>query len=184
LWYGYINGGAGMTTLFETQQIMEKFMELSMLMQFSQDSKTKAGRNAFKGQGKVLLVLQQHDNISQKELADYMRMTPQSTAEFVNKLVKRGLIDKHKSPDDGRVYLLSLTAEGRDQVDSLEAASPDGLKYISENEKLQLLNILTKLVDGMREDFEKREPEGMIDSVQNIIAQRVVKTHIPKKPTK
>ncbi|MDR0921291.1 MAG: MarR family transcriptional regulator [Lactobacillales bacterium] len=173
-----------MATLFETQQIIEKFMELSMLMQFSQDTKTRSGRNAFRGQGKVLLVLYQHENISQKELADYMRMTPQSTAEFVNKLVKRGMIEKSKSLTDGRVYLLRLTETGKKYVSDLELASPDGLKYIDEEEKQQLLSILTKLVDGMRADFEKREPEGVFDSLQNMIAQHVVKTHIPKKDEK
>jgi DNA-binding MarR family transcriptional regulator len=172
-----------MESLLTNQQIMQKLFELTMLTQLSNDDKHHhGGRDAFRGQGKILLILNEHDNISQKDLAEEMGMTPQSTAEFVHKLEKKGYVKKNKSPEDARVSLVSLTDAGRENVSELSQTAPDGLKYISEKEKKDLLKILSKLVDGMREDFENKETDkNIIASMKHKIAMHVIDDHINKK---
>lgn len=173
-----------MSTLFEQQQIMEKFFQLTMLTQLTEHSKghgdRNVGRNIFRGQGKILLILSEQDNLSQKELSNRLEMTPQSTAEFVTKLAKRGLVEKNKSPHDGRISLIKLTDAGRANIAELEQVSPDGLKYITDDEKKQLLAILTKLVDGMRADFDNADdPNGLFATVQRKMAEHMVNEHMP-----
>ncbi|KLD59331.1 hypothetical protein WP50_19290, partial [Lactiplantibacillus plantarum] len=70
------------------------------------------------GQGKILLALADEDHLSQKQLASRLGMSPQSTSEFVYKLVNRQLVTLSKSTKDRRVNLVNLTAAGRKEIAS------------------------------------------------------------------
>ncbi|QBO36199.1 MarR family transcriptional regulator [Periweissella cryptocerci] len=168
-----------MSTLYERQQLIDKFFQVGMLTHLT--TPHGRGQNALRGQGKILLVLSDHNNISQKELSEYLGMTPQSTAEFVTKLVKKGLVAKNKSPEDGRISLITLTDAGRANITDLEQDIPSGLQYLTDEEEAQLLTLLTKLVEGMRADFDNADQSnGVFASVQRKMAEHMINEHLPK----
>ena len=47
------------------------------------------------------------------DLAEHLKVTPPSVSGIIKKLIKLGYVTKEQSPDDGRVYFLSLTGKGR-----------------------------------------------------------------------
>ncbi|WP_125763763.1 MarR family winged helix-turn-helix transcriptional regulator [Levilactobacillus mulengensis] len=99
----------------------------------------------FQGQGKLLLALSQEDGLSQKELATRLNLTVQSTAEFVNKLVKKDLVTKEKSTTDRRKTIIRLTDQGRAAAETETAKVPEFLTTLTDTELDQLTSILTKI---------------------------------------
>jgi len=99
----------------------------------------------FQGQGKVLLALSQEDGLSQKTLATRLNLTVQSTAEFVNKLVKKNLVTKEKSTTDRRKTIIRLTDQGRTAAETETAKVPEFLTNLTDTELDQLTSILTKI---------------------------------------
>ena len=79
----------------------------------------------------LLLILFEHEELSQNDLAEEMKLAPSTITRFVNKLVKKGLVEKNKV---GRTAVITLSQEG-------QAVSP-ALKNSFENAVKDLENIL------------------------------------------
>ena len=63
----------------------------------------KPVHNPYRGQGRVLAILKERPEISQKELTDLLEMSRQGAAELLAKLEKNGLIRRYPSAEDRRV---------------------------------------------------------------------------------
>lgn len=64
------------------------------------------------GQLSALFVLWRHGAQTLSSLAELERVTPPSMNRTVNTLVKRGLVTRDSSPDDGRKVLIQCTEAG------------------------------------------------------------------------
>jgi DNA-binding MarR family transcriptional regulator len=73
----------------------------------------------------ALTVLERHPDLTSAHLARNSFVTPQSMADMVTSLRTRGLIDRHKDPDDARRLVLSLTEEGRTLLEGYRQAVDD-----------------------------------------------------------
>ncbi|MFC6275336.1 MarR family winged helix-turn-helix transcriptional regulator [Levilactobacillus tangyuanensis] len=112
----------------------------------------------FQGQGKILLALAQSDGLSQKELATRLNLAVQSTAEFVNKLVKKDLVTKEKSSADRRKTIIRLTDLGRETAAAETAKVPAYLEELTDTELDQLTAILTKINHHLYSDIDQASP--------------------------
>ena len=65
------------------------------------------------GQQKILRVLVENGEISQKELQEILNIKAGSLSETIAKLEKKGYIVREKSEDDRRRKVISITEEGR-----------------------------------------------------------------------
>lgn len=110
------------------------------------------------GQGKILLALADEDHLSQRQLATRLGMSPQSTSEFVSKLVKRGLVSLTKSPKDRRVNLVNITSTGRQEIESASQEVPPFLDNFSDDELDQLTQLLNKITTSMYADIDAANP--------------------------
>ena len=61
----------------------------------------------------ALTVLERHPDLSSAQLARNSFVTAQSMADMVVTLQERGLIVRHRDPDDRRRLVLALTADGQ-----------------------------------------------------------------------
>lgn len=74
------------------------------------------GLNAGKGQGKILGIIREAGEVSQKELAAKASMTPQAVSEFLKKLEAGGMITRTPDAWDKRITRITLTDKGRNAV--------------------------------------------------------------------
>src|SRR5579875_585184 len=66
--------------------------------------------------------LGQQDAITAAELAKLERISPQSIGSTLQGLLAKGLVERSSDPADGRRLILTLTAAGRDTLQSRRAA--------------------------------------------------------------
>lgn len=66
-----------------------------------------------RGQEKILRILMEHGEISQKELQELLGIQPGSMSEIAAKLESKGLVVRGRAEADRRKILLSLTEDGR-----------------------------------------------------------------------
>jgi len=114
-----------------------------------------------RGQGKILTILKQTPYLSQKELVEQLDIKPQSASEIIKKLEKKGFIERHKSPEDKRVMMISLTKSGKVVANQRDNVEPVILEALTLEEKEQFNHILTKLLDEVEPEVSslKRRPE-------------------------
>lgn len=92
----------------------------------------------------LLLILYAHDELSQNDLADKMKLAPSTITRFVNKLVKKDLVEKKKV---GRTAVITLSKKGQGQLPSLKRSFENavndlktilGNKYVHTTKELLL----------------------------------------------
>jgi DNA-binding MarR family transcriptional regulator len=108
-----------------------------------------------RGQGKILSILHQTPNISQKELVSQLDMRPQSASEMLKKLEKKGLIERYKSEEDQRVMMITLTKAGKVVLNQTGDFQPVFLNVLTMDEKQQFNQILKKLVSEIEPEVVK-----------------------------
>jgi len=74
----------------------------------------------YPGQDMILLELSKNNNISQNQLVTTL-CVDHSIAKSVNRMSKSGLIETHKSKEDKRITLVSLTPKGRQLASEIQA---------------------------------------------------------------
>lgn len=93
------------------------------------------------------------------DLAETEALAQPTVTQLVDKLVKRGLVVREKSPDDGRVVLVSVTTEGAAQLEAARAtnrALVRGLVADLPEEDLQALARATEILGGLLEPLQQR----------------------------
>ncbi|HCC00512.1 MAG TPA: MarR family transcriptional regulator [Ruminococcaceae bacterium] len=103
-----------------------------------------------RGQGEILNILEDCQEISQKELVSQLWMQPQSASEMLKKLEKKGLIEREKSPEDRRILLIRLTDQGRIEADKKGKFEPFLLDGLTPEEKEQFIHLLKKLLTEIK----------------------------------
>ncbi|MFC6176568.1 MarR family winged helix-turn-helix transcriptional regulator [Companilactobacillus huachuanensis] len=163
-----------MPNLLKQKTAAGKLIEFGMVRHIAdnathKDSDKNERRSMFQGQGKILLALSQSDGLSQKELATRLDLTAQSTAEFVNKLVKKQLVTKEKSTKDRRMTIIRLTDLGRQTATTEASEVPDFLKVLNDEELDQFNNILTKINTQLYEEIDNSDKQNLFSKSKQII---------------
>jgi DNA-binding MarR family transcriptional regulator len=102
----------------------------------------------------ALLLLQRHGEQTMSELADAVG-APLSTASGIGeRLARRGLVRRHRRPDDRRVVVVRLTKKGETAAGKLRAHVDGFLRRVSgaltADELAQLLMLLAKVSAAFR----------------------------------
>lgn len=91
---------------------MELILRLKQCCEKKEDSiRTNAGLNA--AEYHCLKAIPIHDDVSSKELARGMGLSPSRTSRIVDTLVRRELLERTVSARDRRASTISLTQRGR-----------------------------------------------------------------------
>ena len=137
----------------DNARIMQKYMDFNTALMRGMrgrhrgDAKLGAAgfRMANESQGKALLILAEEGSMTQKELAERLKVKAQSASEMVRKLERRGLVVRQRSSVDGRAYDVVITDEGCTLAKEMHEAEPIALEALTDEEKLQFEAILDKL---------------------------------------
>ncbi|MGB8955775.1 MAG: MarR family transcriptional regulator, partial [Tumebacillaceae bacterium] len=99
--------------------------------------------------GDILFQLYQHDSLTMQELSKKIDRDKSTVTVLVDKLVKRGYVEKGKDRQDARVFRLTLTDQGRSLRAIFEEISDSLIAEIYKNftseEKQQIMQLLQKI---------------------------------------
>lgn len=134
-------------------ELQEQMMKLVRTFGLHQPEETPCGQPVTVAEAYTLTELAREEQLSQNELVQQLNLAKSSVSRLVNKLVKREWIARKRSPDDGRVWLLSLTKAGQQTADNLsqarQAKFAQVLQHIPEKEQENVLAALEVLVQAM-----------------------------------
>ncbi len=68
----------------------------------------------------VITTVAQHEGLSQTDLVRITGIDRSTLADVVQRLLKRGVIQRERTTQDGRTYAVSLSQEGRELLDSIK----------------------------------------------------------------
>ncbi len=107
--------------------------------------------------GSQLWIMQQIYNfngISNSELAKNLTIHVSTCSILVNKLIKKGLVEKNRSSTDERKIVLTITSKGKQLMAKApkapEGAIPSTLKKLNIEELEELNTVLTKFAKKMK----------------------------------
>ncbi|MBD5150000.1 MAG: MarR family transcriptional regulator [Oscillibacter sp.] len=115
-----------------------------------------------RGQGRILRILCQQEQMSQKELQDILHIQPGSMSEIAAKLENRGLIVRGRDDADKRKILLSITDEGRTWVSQRDDAAirqqrAELFSSLSQEEQDTLRTLLERLSADWKQRLESEK---------------------------
>jgi len=97
----------------------------------------------------ALTVLDQRPRASQRDLGRMLDLDRSTIADLVNRMARRGLIERERDEDDHRRNVLQLTAAGREElvrlrplVDAIEPTVTAGLSPSERDELRRLLHVV------------------------------------------
>lgn len=102
------------------------------------------------GGGIVLMTLSDTGQISLNDLTKRVARDKSQMTRMIRSLETKGLVERHASPDDGRVTLVDLTPKGETVVgqlmDAVSEVIEDILEPITESERQTLKALLLRVV--------------------------------------
>lgn len=109
-------------------------------------------------QAGILVVLSMEGELSQRELAKKLKLTPPSITTAIQKMEKLGYISRTPDPDDQRVLRLSLTDKSREYLQHIKEVTEQMEAYafqgMSIEEKLLFKRLLLQVRDNLTEGIE------------------------------
>ncbi len=136
-------------------------------MQLFHKHGSKAGH--YRGQTKILRILSEENEITQKELQTILNIQPGSMSEITNKLEAKGFLVRKPDESDKRKTVLVITEEGKKEVTQYhEVLSKENpFDVLSAEEKEQLKILLKKLFDSWsKRTNPHREKKSATTSIQ------------------
>jgi len=95
--------------------VMTKYMKIMKMHRCLLDEQGKQ-TGVYRSQHQILMMLSEHSNVSQKELAKRLYVSTATIAVSVKKLEKGGYITRIVDKEDNRMNQLCLTEKGKDMV--------------------------------------------------------------------
>lgn len=146
----------------ENAALAEQFLRAEKLFENYRSSRSKM-LDPHRGQGRVLAILRENPEISQKKLSFLLDMRNQSLSELLAKLEKAGLVTRVPSEEDRRSMNVKLTREGEALAKKTEETQTDSSRIfdcLSENDRRRLLDILDHLTDELECQLGYAEEDG------------------------
>ena len=150
---------------YDSQELLRQFGRLMRTFKqqgfsaMSNRSRQFWAKQPERGAFRVLHLLHKQDQLTNSQIVEALDIRPSSVSVMVKKLEDDGLVERHESPDDKRVSLISLTEKGQALITSShdfknEFADSlfDGLDAA---EQEQLGTLLAKLTDSQQDKFKK-----------------------------
>ncbi|MGG7079506.1 MarR family winged helix-turn-helix transcriptional regulator [Clostridium sardiniense] len=105
-------------------------------------------------QWSLLTRLWKQDSVSQTELAIRTNKDLPTVTRSLNKLIKKGLIEKRDNPEDSRASVICLTKAGRELEVPLDSIAKEVELKITNSMELSELEIFKKLMKNISNEFD------------------------------
>jgi DNA-binding MarR family transcriptional regulator len=123
--------------------------------------RTMVGHGGHPGQAGVLWALGAEDGISQRELAEKMRLAPPTVTAMLQKMERGGLVERTADESDQRVTRIRLTEAGRVLNRDLRVAHGEYIASVigpmAEQDRRELVRLLGALSDNLKAALERQD---------------------------
>ncbi len=113
----------------------------------------------FGGEARLLMLLSEQENVSQKELAKKMGTSPASVGVSIKKIEEKGFVLRENDENDSRANKITLTQKGDDGVENLhkifQALDKATFVNFSEDEMETLEKLMDKLQNNLNRMLEE-----------------------------
>ena len=124
--------------------------------------RTLAGQGTHPGQIFCLHVLAGRDGISQRDLADALRLSRPTVSRMLQAMQKAGAVERRPDAADQRLTRVFLTDVGRDLERQMRGVVADFVNEtigeLPENDRRELARLLGELGELMSQALARREP--------------------------
>jgi DNA-binding MarR family transcriptional regulator len=98
----------------------------------------------------VIATIARHEGLSQTDLVRMTGIDRSTLADVVQRLLRRGIIERERTTRDGRTYAVTLSDSGRELLQAIKPiarrADRHVLSVLSEEESRALVNALNQLI--------------------------------------
>jgi DNA-binding MarR family transcriptional regulator len=123
--------------------------------------KTMAGHGGHPGQAGVLWALGSREALSQRELAEMVRLTPPTVTAMLQRMERTGLIERWADEEDQRVTRIRLTDAGKALDTDLRLAHgryiSETIGAMSEGDRRELARLLGLLGENISSALDRLE---------------------------
>lgn len=139
----------------DLREVTHKYMQLNLLHRYSaQVCSVSCG--VYRGQPPILDFLMENGECSQKEIADFLRVSPATVAVSIKRLQKSGLVEKKTDESDLRYNKIRLTEKGYDADKQARRIFNDRdkrmFKGFSDEEILTFSSYLDRMIENLTPD--------------------------------
>ena len=99
----------------------------------------------------ALSVLERHGEMPMSGLADMLDVSLSNTTGFVDRMEERGLVERHRVPDDRRIVMVRITDRGREAMAEADVLKEELLRSILLELDVPRLERLAASLDDIRE---------------------------------
>jgi DNA-binding MarR family transcriptional regulator len=103
------------------EQVLERIFRLTVVMADAM-AEDLAQRGLTRARATLMARLHASGPVTQRVLADDLRVSPRNVTDLVNALEADGFVNRAPHPTDGRAFLVTLTTDGRRAAESLADA--------------------------------------------------------------
>lgn len=140
-------------------------------------TKTTLNTGVYFGQLPVLTYIANNEGCTQKEVADWLKVSPASIALSTKRLQKAGFIEKKVDQLNLRRNMLSITPKGNETAikcrEDMIKFDEEMFKGITEEEADSLLKIVDKLINSLTDGEGFDVDFGPMMEMDNCIQQRI-----------
>lgn len=105
------------------------------------------------GQAPILKLLSDNGTMTQRQIAEEIRVTPATICGTIKRMERAGLIQRASTERDGRVTCISLTDEGRERTEQalavIELSHRELLSGFSEEECRQMQGFVRRMGENL-----------------------------------
>ena len=136
----------------EVEEVLSSFTEIMSGLMIDQYQKQLTELELTLPQAQVLRVLRRGP-LQTGQLAAEMRISAPAVTQLTDRLIRKGLIERHAAADDRRCVIVALSEEGRQLVDRFRERRreifDEALAELTETERRQAFEVLEKVVRAL-----------------------------------
>ncbi len=134
------------------KEAVKRMCKVTLLHRYA-ISTSLSGMKLYRGQPEILEYLNEHGDCSQKELADFLGVSPASIATSLKRMSKAGLIERTADENDRRINRIRLTPKGdevrtagKNECDRVDKAMFSGF---TDEEIIAFSDMLSKIAENL-----------------------------------
>ena len=143
---------SGSSPARRVEEVLSSFTEMMSGLMIDQYQKQLTELELTLPQAQVLRVLRRGP-LQTGQLAGEMRSSAPAVTQLTDRLIRKGLIERHAAADDRRCVIVALSEDGRRLVDRFRERRRDifdeALAELTETERRQAFEVLEKVVKAL-----------------------------------